>query len=175
VLKRKRYAALPDDIRNPANYRAATVRERCCSQRERSLTVAARPVFLRKRLEKLENWRRRGDSFERLHRLRIQFKKLRYTAEFFALFELGLRKLADFARRFQNILGDYHDAVVLEQELERAARDHGDELLRSAMESARADQRALKAQFRKLWSRRRIRRLREQIEDGKKRTGERKN
>ena len=51
-----------------------------------------------------------------LHKLRIRFKRLRYTAEFFSdLYGGPVKKLARNARRFQNLLGDHQDAVVAQQ------------------------------------------------------------
>lgn len=50
---------------------------------------------------------------KRLHRLRIEFKRLRYTGEFFSsLYPKGLRKLIKKSTRLQDTLGVIHDADV---------------------------------------------------------------
>jgi CHAD domain-containing protein len=58
---------------------------------------------------------------ERLHALRIQYKKLRYAAEIFAeALPLDLAVVAEPAARFQKRLGDIHDLDVALAAIARA-------------------------------------------------------
>jgi CHAD domain-containing protein len=64
----------------------------------------------------------RPESAANLHRLRIAFKRLRYTCEFFA--DLYLDGLQPFIRRFvkmQDLLGRHQDAVVAAENFRRLA------------------------------------------------------
>jgi CHAD domain-containing protein len=68
------------------------------------------------------NWRKvrrqvrkahRHPSPERLHRVRIKAKELRYSSEFATPFvERPARRLAKAARKLQDQLGEHHDAVA---------------------------------------------------------------
>ena len=50
---------------------------------------------------------------EDVHRLRIELKLLRYTAEFFGdMFGRDLDRLIDRTRRLQDMLGQFNDACV---------------------------------------------------------------
>jgi CHAD domain-containing protein len=81
---------------------------------------------------------------ERLHALRIQYKKLRYAAEIFAeALPLDLAVVAEPAARFQRRLGDIHD---LDMALSAMARARGlPPDLRARVAAALVEARAKKA------------------------------
>ncbi len=61
----------------------------------------------------------RAFSTEQLHRLRIRFKRLRYTAEFFRdYFDRGISEALQACIRFQDTLGDHQDACVALENLD---------------------------------------------------------
>jgi len=82
------------------------------------------PRILKQRLKQVARYRRRLDQFspEEQHALRIQCKKLRYTAEFFSdVYAAGLKALIAPMTEMQDALGDVHDADVYR---ERVLRHH---------------------------------------------------
>ena len=107
-----------------------------------------------------------------LHELRILFKGLRYTCEFFIeLLTEDERKLIRALVELQDCLGEHQDAVVAQAELEKlteqrvASRAGSAELLAlgglvQVQRERRAEQRAL---FDELWAktRGRVKRLRD--------------
>jgi CHAD domain-containing protein len=107
-----------------------------------------------------------------LHELRILFKGLRYTCEFFVeLLTEDERKLIRALVELQDCLGEHQDAVVAQAELEKlteqrvASRASSAELLAlgglvQVQRERRAEQRA---QFDELWAktRGRVKRLRD--------------
>gem|GEM_PF-4016453 len=62
---------------------------------------------------------------EDLHELRIEFKKLRYTAEFFLPVITKVKALLSSCEGYQKILGDLHDADVAVETLSHFARRPG--------------------------------------------------
>jgi triphosphatase len=107
-----------------------------CTLREQSITAAAANE-LRRRWKKLI---KRGKHLDRLdaqrrHRLRIQGKKLRYAADFFASAfprkksMLRQEKFVTSLEGLQNALGDLNDIVVHEKLSERfvEGNDAGDQ------------------------------------------------
>jgi CHAD domain-containing protein len=100
------------------------------SRDRRLVKFARRAVELARR----DVERRRGartDDSEALHRLRIAYKRLRYTAEIFAdVLPRDLAMLAQPAARFQGRLGDLHDVDVVAGSVRRA---------RTLSDEARAD------------------------------------
>lgn len=93
----------------------------------------ALPVIVGANLRKLRRQvrkARRHPSPERLHKVRIKAKELRYSSEFAATFVEGpARRLAKAARRLQDELGEYHDAVAAGDWLRALAyEDHGTRL-----------------------------------------------
>jgi len=99
-----------------------------------------------------------GNS-ETLHELRIAFKRLRYSADFFSA-ALGskLDHILEIAKEFQEVLGDLHDADVTETMFAPMLReddgsaDHGI-LYAGIIETiaaAKEDQARLREKFRKL-------------------------
>jgi CHAD domain-containing protein len=116
-----------------------------------------------------------ASSSEDLHTLRIQFKKLRYAAEFFieGLPAQRIQPLVKLAQQYQKILGDLHDAdVALDMfrawHAVRHEKAPGESLqtasgeqtvyeklqagLGKLMLAARNDQTRLRAQFFSLWT-----------------------
>lgn len=117
---------------------------------------------------------RRSSSGEELHVLRVEFKRLRYAAEFF---EPGLpgrtiHQLIKLAQRYQQILGDLHDADVALDEFrqwhaihvrktddDRKQTTPGQRRYRQIqggitklLEQARNEQIRIRMQFFKLWT-----------------------
>jgi len=117
---------------------------------------------------------RRSSSGEELHALRVEFKRLRYAAEFFepALPGRAIHQLIKVSQRYQQILGELHDAdVALEAFHEWQAlhvRKHDDDKKQTTpaqrryrqiqagvlklMEQARNEQIKVRLQFFKLWT-----------------------
>src|SRR5262245_24377322 len=97
-----------------------------CTLREQSIADAAAKE-LRRRWKKLLKRGKRLDELnaQRRHRLRIQGKKLRYAAEFFASAfpdeksTRGQEKFVKSLERLQDALGDLNDIVVHEKLSER--------------------------------------------------------
>jgi len=82
---------------------------------------AARPVWkqarrdIARRFDTVEKYSRNLARLpvEDQHRLRIDCKKLRYTAEFFSdIYKKGLRTVTRPASKMQDLLGEVHDVVV---------------------------------------------------------------
>jgi CHAD domain-containing protein len=81
--------------------------------RDRRITKFARRAVERARREVDRRRSARPDDVEALHRLRIAYKRLRYTTETFAdALPSDLSALAQPAARFQGRLGDLHDVDV---------------------------------------------------------------
>jgi CHAD domain-containing protein len=74
-----------------------------------------------KRLRKCVRSLDDADSDERLHRARILGKRTRYAAEL-----VGNERLADAAKRFQDVVGANQDALVLSASVRAAAERAGD-------------------------------------------------
>ena len=104
-----------------------------CTFREQSIVDAAAEE-LRRRWKKILKRGRRLDELDaqRRHRLRIQGKKLRYAAEFFASAfpqkksVLRQRKFVASLERLQDALGDLNDIVVHEKLSERFLEGNGE-------------------------------------------------
>ena len=90
---------------------------------------------------------------EQLHRVRIKAKRCRYAAE--AIVPVGGKPIARFARRvqrLQRILGELHDAVVVEQRLREIKGDREEMFAAgtlAALESLAADE--ARSSWRKAW------------------------
>ena len=120
------------------------------------------PRALQRCLKRLEKFGRRVDRLapEDLHRLRIECKRMRYTAEFFAeVYPDGLKGLTGTMVKVQDLLGDFHDADVYAERLRqhdrcRRARttDPGAaSALGALVGGLRADQQELLARARRTW------------------------
>jgi len=74
------------------------------------------PVFIFRGLNRIEKWRKqrgKNPASEDYHRLRILFKGIRYTCEFFeGLYEGKLNNPIRVMVQFQDCLGQYQDAQV---------------------------------------------------------------
>jgi CHAD domain-containing protein len=82
-------------------------------ERDRRLAKFARRAVERARREVERRRNARVDDPDALHRLRIAYKRLRYTADTFAdTLPVDLASLAQPAARFQGRLGDLHDVDV---------------------------------------------------------------
>jgi CHAD domain-containing protein len=97
----------------------------------------------------------------KLHSLRIEFKKLRYSAEFVeSAFAAGqLKPILKFARQMQEILGKIQDTAVAEDMLTpwlrlKPSTDSYDQALRELVDTNREQAKALRQEFEKNWSRR---------------------
>ena len=127
-LATPRFAALIADVADVADVVArkpspATLR------RSRSVTIrrAARDD-VRASLRRVLKLGRKIDAEsppERLHRLRIRAKRLRYEAEFYVEFDAGLKPLARAAKHLQDVLGAYRDAGIAAERLRGYARAPG--------------------------------------------------
>jgi CHAD domain-containing protein len=87
--------------------------------------AAAAQQHIRKAAKKALKWRHCGEfTPEALHRLRIAFKRLRYTTEFFLpLYGDAAKHAIRCFVRFQDCLGAYQDSVVGERLLQPLAAD----------------------------------------------------
>jgi CHAD domain-containing protein len=123
-------------------------------------------------------WRKGEDpalSADALHRLRIDFKQLRYTCEFFLdVFRVESRSALRRIVAFQDCLGAHQDAVVAMQLVEQLGtsldEDLGEDravllLLGGLLQVARQDAAQERAQFRQMWPKlpKRLRRLRRKL------------
>jgi inorganic triphosphatase YgiF len=93
-----------------------------CTLREQSIADAAAKELRRRWKKLLKRGKRLGElDAQRRHRLRIQGKKLRYAAEFFASAFPHRRqqKFVTSLERLQDALGDLNDIVVHEKLSER--------------------------------------------------------
>jgi len=85
------------------------------------------PRMLRKRLKRVLKYDRRLDRLagEDQHQLRIECKKLRYTAEFLSdIYRGHLAEIIAPMVRMQDALGDVHDADVYRERVIRYSRRH---------------------------------------------------
>jgi len=103
-----------------------------------------------------------GSPPQRLHRLRIECKKLRYLLEFFAPLyaEQDVRRLVGALKKLQNNLGDHNDYVLQQQSLHaivdglsgsgpvpEATRRAVQEVLRQLEERQRVTRKAFQSRF----------------------------
>jgi len=147
VLDSQRYLRLLDHIGAAASapmVTDSTVR----------LTDIARTAF--KGLQRAMNTGSARASDQRLHRFRLKGKRARYSAE---LAEATIGKAATRyirqLQRFQDLLGDYHDAVVAEQRLRKWAAQASSSLAVFAfgrlIERQSERRRADRARLSKVW------------------------
>ena len=140
-----------------------------------SAAQAAQHVLLERMIEiaQYDHIDHTGPS-ETLHELRIAFKRLRYSADFFAS-ALGakLEHILTIAKEFQEVLGNLHDADVTEAMFapmlrrEDATSDHGVLYsgIRETIAAAKEDQARLREEFRKLRESDRLAVVRSEIEN----------
>ncbi len=133
------------------------------------------PRLVARAARRVLRWQKRLDGppeAKDLHELRILFKGLRYTCEFFVeLLTEDERKLIRALVELQDCLGEHQDAVVAQAELERlteqrvASRTSAAELLAlgGLVQVQRERRAAQRAQFDELWAktRGRVKRLRD--------------
>ena len=106
----------------------------------------------------------------RLHALRIEFKKLRYTAEFFAPTLAHAKALGEKARDYQDLLGNLRDALLAEEEFapllrRRAGQANGlNSAVAEVLEKTRIEQRSLRDEFGRRWRKSEIAKLQKRIE-----------
>lgn len=139
------------------------------------LAADVAPRLVARTARRVLRWEKKLDhvpASEDLHALRIAFKGLRYTCEFFVdLLSEEERKVIRAMVELQDCLGEHQDAVVAQAELEKlveqrvAARASADELLAlgSLVQVQRERRAAQRGQFDELWSktRGRVRKLRD--------------
>lgn len=70
----------------------------------------------------------RAATDERLHELRLRGKRLRYSAELAAPMDgPSVRRLVSCAKKFQDVLGEHHDACVAEERIRALLAEHRDD------------------------------------------------
>ena len=117
---------------------------------------------LRKAYHRLRRlWKERPTHVKKhyLHALRRAIRKLRYAAEFLA--PLGgkrVRRLAKRAVPWQQLLGDYHDAIIAQRLLRRTRSDEA----RVLVPQFRISEREIARKFWKKWRRKGWHKLRSQ-------------
>jgi len=86
---------------------------------------------IQKQIRKLEQ--KSEGTEEKLHALRISYKKLRYLLETFASLyrKKRIQKLLKEIKRIQNVLGDFHDSYQQEMLLGKLLQDEKNEILRT--------------------------------------------
>ena len=91
--------------------------------------IYGRFLKIQKQIKTLE--RKPGSPEEKLHALRISYKKLRYLLEtFISLYrKKKIYKLLKEMKKIQNILGDFHDSCQQEILLERLLQDEKNEIV----------------------------------------------
>ncbi|HYG76370.1 MAG TPA: CHAD domain-containing protein [Planctomycetota bacterium] len=105
-------------------------------------------------------------SAHKLHALRIAFKKLRYTGEFFSS-AFPLKPLVKAAEKYQELLGALNDAEVAIATFEPCVRRRGntapesvDAALRTLVKSAYAERNELRETFAANWNEGALKKLR---------------
>ncbi len=115
-----------------------------------------------RRLLRYGNGIRSGSPPEKLHRLRIRVKKLRYQLEYCAeVYPRTLQRASRAARRLQNHLGAYQDACIASRRLQKHARTINSQSgtdselapLRKLHRHQLARARSLRRQFNDEWAR----------------------
>ncbi|HYF51406.1 MAG TPA: CHAD domain-containing protein [Planctomycetota bacterium] len=134
----------------------AVLRRRGSDLNTLSAAQAAQRVLLERMIEisKFDYLDHTGPS-EKLHELRIAFKRLRYSADFFAsALDTKLDHVLEISKEFQEVLGQLHDADVTETMLAPMLRredgaDHGVLYsgVREAIAAARVEQEKLREEF----------------------------
>jgi len=120
---------------------SALVAFRVKPTRDRKLLKFARRAVEDARRDVDHHRAARADDVEELHRLRIAYKRLRYTVEAFAdILPSDLGALAQPAARFQSKLGELHDADVAMASVRRSRllSDEARRDLLAALTTARA-------------------------------------
>jgi len=172
ALESERYRDLLDELEDLAGPPGGHTKSSLRGARE----VAARRCI--KAVRRVLRWRKGEDpalSADALHRLRIDFKQLRYTCEFFLdVFRVESRSALRRIVAFQDCLGAHQDAVVAMQLVELLGtsldEDLGEDravllLLGGLLQVARQDAAQARAQFRQMWPKlpKRLRRLRRKL------------
>lgn len=107
ALQTARYRSLVKDLQ-------ACIPEEAAEDARPAQEIA--PPVIMKAVAKLKRWQKyKAEDFtpERLHRLRIRFKQLRYTCEFFdGIYEGQMQKAINMCVTFQDCLGTHQDACV---------------------------------------------------------------
>lgn len=184
------FAALPQQVEALAAQPAADSKRAHKRQQARAAERAQR--VLARQLKTLRRFRRlhAGSGAARLHALRIEMKKLRYTAEFFTrAFPAApprstapaqrLKTIIRTAEGYQELLGELHDAVVAQETLAQRLREWRPEAapetqrqagsqpgmgavfsLRALLETARTEEARLRDDFGRRWPANVLRRLR---------------
>jgi CHAD domain-containing protein len=121
------------------------------TDRDRLRSVAAREL---RRLERARSELPADPPDADLHRIRIKAKRTRYAAELAA--RSGgkrLRRLAEAAKKVQDVIGVHQDAVVAEERIREVAT--GPSLLAAGrlVEAERARRREVRAELPTLWKR----------------------
>jgi len=93
--------------------------------------IYRRFLKIKKQIRKLGQ--KSGMSEEKLHALRISYKKLRYLLETFSSLyrKKKIQKLLKEMKKIQNVLGDFHDSYQQRILLEELLREEKNELLHS--------------------------------------------
>jgi len=93
--------------------------------------IYGRFLKIQKQIRVLE--RKPGSPEEKLHALRISYKKLRYLLETFrSLYrEKKIHKLIKEMKKIQNVLGDFHDSCQQEILLKKVLQDEKNETVRA--------------------------------------------
>jgi CHAD domain-containing protein len=173
ALESERYRALLDELED---FAGAPGGPRMKSRLRGAREVAAKRCT--QALRRVLRWRKGDDpalSADALHRLRIDFKQLRYACEFFLdVFRVESRSALRRIVAFQDCLGAHQDAVVAMQLLEQLGTSldeaRGENravllLLGGLLQVARQDAAQERAQFRQMWPKlpKRLRRLRRKL------------
>ncbi len=117
AVRARERAALLAGLRSPRHERLKQdfdrlIRGRPGGDQNAQLLKQAR-VKIERQLKRVSKAKKRANAkhLTRLHQLRIEFKRLRYTAEFFSsLYSNRLQKLTKTSREIQDELGGVHDA-----------------------------------------------------------------
>lgn len=128
MLDSERYATFKSDCRIWVNGRAWE--HSCRKKKQRKHQQMGLVSFARKALDDQAHQVLAAGSHvdrhdaEQMHRLRIECKKLRYTAEFFKPVFLGIEEFIAHMKGLQDLLGVMNDVSVMEQLLALLLRDH---------------------------------------------------
>jgi CHAD domain-containing protein len=168
LLRERRRSALAELIRSLESPRCRELGVRLAQVSPAAggtLAVAAAPGLVGVALARIRRWDSRfgaSPSHSQLHRLRICFKGLRYTTEFFSeLFGESVARAIRRCVRFQDCLGAHQDAAIalaMLEELTLALESRGEAdrevflAMGALMQLQRESARRQRRRFRRLWS-----------------------
>lgn len=129
-LEQARYTQILENLNSIQGQIIAGQSDRDSSTDERTPEALARESIGKglKRVTRWLNWRPDELTTSELHRIRIDFKGLRYTCEFFSdFFGNDMHKMIELFVLYQDCLGTFNDVQVAEERLRSLADSFGND------------------------------------------------